>query len=39
MQFDVFNGDADGMCALHQMRLDDPAESTWSPDPSATSAC
>jgi single-stranded DNA-specific DHH superfamily exonuclease len=27
MQFDVFNGDADGLCALHQMRLAYPAES------------
>lgn len=25
-QFDVFNGDADGICALHQMRLAKPAE-------------
>jgi hypothetical protein len=25
--FDVFNGDADGICALHQIRLDTPAES------------
>ena len=24
--FDVFNGDADGICALHQMRLAQPAE-------------
>ncbi|MBU0730105.1 MAG: acetyltransferase [Proteobacteria bacterium] len=22
--YDVFNGDADGICALHQLRLDDP---------------
>ncbi len=28
MQFDVFNGDADGVCALHQMRLEFPCEST-----------
>jgi single-stranded DNA-specific DHH superfamily exonuclease len=28
MQFDVFNGDADGICALHQMRLVFPCEST-----------
>lgn len=28
MQFDVFNGDADGVCALHQMRLAFPADST-----------
>lgn len=26
-QFDVFNGDADGLCALHQLRLDHPVES------------
>ena len=26
--FDVFNGDADGICALHQMRLANPLEST-----------
>ena len=26
--FDVFNGDADGICALHQMRLANPIEST-----------
>jgi hypothetical protein len=25
-QFDVFNGDADGLCALHQLRLAAPAE-------------
>jgi len=25
---DVFNGDADGICALHQLRLADPADST-----------
>ncbi len=24
--FDVFNGDADGMCALHQLRLADPID-------------
>lgn len=28
MLFDVFNGDADGICALHQLRLKDPANST-----------
>jgi len=28
MLFDVFNGDADGLCALHQMRLAHPAQST-----------
>ena len=27
-RFDVFNGDADGICALHQLRLNDPAPST-----------
>lgn len=26
--FDVFNGDADGICALHQMRLANPLKST-----------
>lgn len=26
-QFDVFNGDADGLCALHQLRLVHPVES------------
>jgi hypothetical protein len=26
--FDVFNGDADGICALHQLRLDEPRDST-----------
>jgi hypothetical protein len=26
--FDVFNGDADGICALHQLRLAEPCEST-----------
>jgi hypothetical protein len=26
--YDVFNGDADGICALHQLRLADPVEST-----------
>ncbi len=25
--FDVFNGDADGICALHQLRLADPVDS------------
>jgi single-stranded DNA-specific DHH superfamily exonuclease len=25
--FDVFNGDADGLCALHQLRLEEPLES------------
>jgi hypothetical protein len=24
MQYDIFNGDADGICALHQLRLDSP---------------
>ena len=28
MHYDVFNGDADGLCALHQLRLDDPVAST-----------
>lgn len=27
MYFDVFNGDADGICALHQLRLAEPVES------------
>lgn len=27
-QFDVFNGDADGICALQQLRLAEPLEST-----------
>ena len=26
-RIDVFNGDADGICALHQLRLAEPAES------------
>jgi len=26
-RFDVFNGDADGICSLHQLRLADPQES------------
>ncbi|MDQ6958752.1 MAG: acetyltransferase [Mariprofundaceae bacterium] len=26
-QFDVFNGDADGLCALHQLRLANPVKS------------
>ena len=26
--YDIFNGDADGLCALHQLRLADPREST-----------
>ena len=26
-QFDVFNGDADGLCALHQLRLETPLDS------------
>jgi len=26
--FDVFNGDADGLCALHQLRLSEPCETT-----------
>ncbi|GFO72378.1 hypothetical protein BJAS_P2572 [Bathymodiolus japonicus methanotrophic gill symbiont] len=28
MNYDVFNGDADGICALVQLRLDEPLEST-----------
>jgi hypothetical protein len=28
MIFDAFNGDADGLCALHQLRLAEPADST-----------
>lgn len=28
MIFDVFNGDADGLCALHQLRLAEPAAGT-----------
>ena len=28
MHYDVFNGDADGICALIQLRLDQPIEST-----------
>lgn len=27
MNYDIFNGDADGICALHQLRLDKPAQS------------
>jgi hypothetical protein len=26
--YDVFNGDADGICALHQLRLEEPRQST-----------
>ncbi len=26
MYFDVFNGDADGICALHQLRLAEPRQ-------------
>jgi hypothetical protein len=26
--YDIFNGDADGLCALHQLRLDQPREAT-----------
>ena len=26
--YDIFNGDADGICALHQLRLAEPREST-----------
>lgn len=28
MIYDIFNGDADGICALHQLRLSRPAESS-----------
>ena len=28
MHFDVFNGDADGLCALQQLRLAEPLHST-----------
>ena len=28
--YDLFNGDADGICALHQLRLQKPAESVLS---------
>lgn len=28
MHYDVFNGDADGICALHMLRLAEPREST-----------
>jgi len=27
--YDVFNGDADGICSLIQLRLAEPAETTW----------
>lgn len=27
-RYDIFNGDADGICALHQLRMAEPAEST-----------
>jgi len=27
LQYDVFNGDADGICSLHQLRLAEPADS------------
>ena len=26
--YDIFNGDADGICALHQLRLEEPREAT-----------
>lgn len=26
--YDIFNGDADGICALHQLRLAEPREAT-----------
>ena len=28
MHHDVFNGDADGICALHQLRLAEPLDAT-----------
>lgn len=28
MHFDVFNGDADGLCAIHQLRLAEPRDAT-----------
>lgn len=28
IRYDVFNGDADGICALHQLRLADPGDNT-----------
>lgn len=28
MHYDVFNGDADGLCSLHQLRLAEPTDST-----------
>ncbi len=28
MNFDIFNGDADGICALQQLRLSNPRTST-----------
>ena len=27
--YDIFNGDADGICALHQLRMATPREATW----------
>ena len=27
-KFDIFNGDADGICAIHQIRLNNPQAST-----------
>src|SRR5437763_1187678 len=29
--YDVFNGDADGLCSLHQLRLEDPARELATP--------
>jgi len=33
---DVFNGDADGICALLQLQLSSPRESVFPEQPSAT---
>lgn len=33
--YDVFNGDADGLCALHQLRLADPVDAVLVPDKTA----
>jgi hypothetical protein len=27
--YDIFNGDADGLCALHQLRLEEPRDAEW----------
>ena len=39
MNYDVFNGDADGICALIQLRLEEPLESILLPGLNATLAC